>query len=607
MASLSGSFMRSIPRSWSRALAALAVLIAALGAVALAPCSLLGGWGAASAQVPGLPNVTGSSSTETRKPVPPERRSARATIRTFLDSAVAASKENNAELLDAAVACLDLSSVTPGARASTGRDLAIKLKEVIDRIEFIVYAKVPDDPNGPPWVFYHDAAIAADIVIGPNADGEWLFTSETVQRIEDLYARFESMPKVAGVGGSGMDMSPALWMRSKMPLELREKGFLLEHWQWLGLVILVIAGWLVAVIARFILHGPVQRLLDRRDWRVPRDMVWRLLQPTGFVAMALLWVIGVRWIGLPPGTQVIVMLVVKFMAAFGLVRGAFRFIDIVTWVLRVRAERTPQKFDDLLVPFFDKTAKVVIVAIGIVFIADVLGISPTSLLAGLGIGGLAVALAAQDTVKNLFGSLTVILDRPFEIGDDIKIGADLIGTVEEVGFRSTRLRTWDHTLITIPNGNLISANVDNLGKRSYWRYRALLSLTYDTPPAKIHAFCEGLRELVQRHPETRKEVMQAGLFELGQSSLDVLFVCHFTVKTGAEHVKARHELLCDVVALADRLGVEFAFPTRTIHMVPIDPSTKGKGATPEDGGETDRIGRAEALALSTQAEVAKPE
>lgn len=592
MGTFNGSSTRSIARS--------RITTSLLIAVALHALVPLVGSGAAWAQVPGLPSVTSTSPVSPPRTVPPERRSARATMRTFLDSTVAASKDNNAALLDAAVACLDLSSVTPGARASTGRDLAIKLKEVIDRIEFVVYAKISDDPNGPPWIFYHDQELAADIVIAANADGEWLFTSETVQRIEDLYARFESMPKVAGVGGSGMDMSPALWMRSKMPPELREKGFLLEHWQWLGLVLLVFAGWLVAVIARFILHGPVQRLLDRRDWRVPRDMVWRLLQPTGFVAMALLWVIGVRWIGLPPGTQVIVMLIVKFMAAFGLVRGAFRFIDIVTWVLRVRAERTPQKFDDLLVPFFDKTAKVVIVAIGVVFIADVLGISPTSLLAGLGIGGLAVALAAQDTVKNLFGSLTVILDRPFEIGDDIKIGADLIGTVEEVGFRSTRLRTWDHTLITIPNGNLISANVDNLGKRSYWRYRALLSLTYDTPPAKIHAFCEGLRELVKAHPETRKEVVQAGLFELGQSSLDVLFVCHFTVKTGAEHVKARHELLCDVVALADRLGVEFAFPTRTIHMVPVDPAAKAKGGPPSpDASGTEHIGRAEALALSS--------
>ncbi len=564
----------------------------------LACCFVVLGLGTgeiASAQIP-IPG-TSKAEPEAPKTVPQERRSPRATMRTFLDSAVAAAKSGDAGLLDDAAACLDLTDVPAGLKESVGRDLAIKLKEVIDRIRFVVYANVPDDPKGPPWVFHSEPSLAADIIVAPNANGEWLFTAATVSRIEDLYRHFEVKPKVAGVGGSGLEISPTLWLRSKMPTELHEIGFLFEHWQWLGLLVLIIAGWVVARVARFMLHGPVQKFLNRRDWAVPREKVWRLLQPTGFVATAILWWIGLRFLGLPPGVQVVAMLIVKFMVAFGVVRSAFRFIDIVTWVLRMRADKTPSKFDDLIVPFFDKTAKVVVVAIGIVFIADVVGVSPASLLAGLGIGGLAVALAAQDTVKNLFGSLTVVLDRPFEIGDDVKIGTDIQGTVEQVGFRSTRIRTYENTLITVPNGNLISANVDNLGRRSFWRYRALLGIAYDTPPERIHAFCEGLKELVAHHPKTRKEGVSVGLHELGASSLDILFVCHFIVPTGVENVAARHHLLLDIVSLASRLGVEFAYPTTTVDLVPRDTSKK-KEPLPVHGIEgaaaAERIGKAEA-------------
>lgn len=572
------------------------------GGAALVVCAVLSGVVAAETGRAQLPvPIPGSASEPAKKPVPVERRSARATMQTFLDSAVAASKESKASLLDAAAACLDLTEIPPGARERTGRDLAIKLKEVIDRIRYVNYKEVPDDPDGAPWVFHSEPAIAAEIVVAKAESGEWLFTKETVARIEDLYTFFESKPKVEGVGGSGMHISPTLWLRSKMPPELRERGFLLEHWQWLGLAALVILGWLVARIARFVLHGPVQRLLDRHEWRVPREMVWRLLQPTGLIATGILWVIGLNWIGLPPSAQVIALLIVKFMVAYGVVRGSFRFIDIITWVLSEKAAKTPSRFDDLVVPLFDKTAKVFVVALGIVFIADVIGVSPASLLAGLGIGGLALALAAQDTVKNLFGSLTIILDRPFEIGDDIKIGNDIVGVVEAVGFRSTRVRTYENTLITVPNGNLISAHVDNFGKRTFFRYRAMLSLQYGTAPEKIHAFCEGLIELARNHPDTRKEVIRAGLHEFSASSLDVLFICHFAVPDPAANIRARHRLLLDIITLASRLGVEFAYPTQTVHLVPKD-GAKGPERLPIRGPEvleeSERIGRAEAIAIS---------
>ncbi|MCC6623033.1 MAG: mechanosensitive ion channel family protein [Deltaproteobacteria bacterium] len=594
--------MDSLTRTGSagRLRAGLAFAVIALGA-ALAP---IAAWSATP-----IPGLGADDEPPPPKKVPKERRTPRATMQTFIDSAVAASAEGKEHYLDIAAACLDLSDVPVATRHETGRDLAIKLKEAIDRIEFIDFRTVPDDPNGPPWTFKYIAGLEAEIVIAPNADGEWLFTAGTVARIEDLYAFYEDRPKVAGVGGSGMDLSPSLWLRSQIPPELRGRFLGLETWQWAGLVALLALAWIIARIARFVLRGPVQSFLDRRSLAVPKELVYRLLEPLGVVAMGILWVLGLRWLGLPPELAAVTVLVAKFIAAVGVVRFAFRAIDIVTHVLKGRAALTPSRFDDLIVPFFDKSAKVLVVALGIVFIADVFGISPASLLAGLGIGGLALALAAQDTVKNLFGSLTVILDRPFEIGDDVKIGGDIEGTVEHVGFRSTRVRTYEHTLITVPNGNLISANVDNLGKRNFRRYRAIFQLAMETDPKQVIAFCEGLRELVRAHPNTRKEGFHAGLFDIGAHSLDVLFICHFTVTDYAGFIVARHRLLLDVVTLASRLDVELAYPTRKVQVVPPEHVPKRRPLdvrTPEQHAEAEIIGKTEALVVTGTARPGRP-
>ena len=178
---------------------------------------------------------------------------------------------------------------------------------------------------------------------------------------------------------------------------------------------------------------------------------------------------------------------------------------------------------------------------------------------------LALALAAQDTVSNFFGSLMVILDRPFQVGDWIKTG-DVEGTVEEVGFRSTRIRTFYNSLITLPNANLIKASVDNLGDRTYRRWSTRLGIAYDTPPEKIDAFCEGIRELVRKHPYTRKDYYHVYFNEFGSDSLQILVYVFFFTPDWATELRERHRLGVDIVRLAAELEIEFAFPTQTLYL-----------------------------------------
>jgi len=189
----------------------------------------------------------------------------------------------------------------------------------------------------------------------------------------------------------------------------------------------------------------------------------------------------------------------------------------------------------------------------------------TALLAGLGLSGLAVALAAQDLLKNLFGSVTVLLDRPFRIGDWVKVG-DVEGVVEEIGFRSTRVRTFYASLITLPNARLIDASVDNYGARAFRRWSTRISITYDTPPESVDAFCEGLRQIVRANESMRQDAFEIHLNEFGTDGLEIMLYVFFLAPDWSTELRLRHDLALDILRLADRLGVRIAFPTRTIQL-----------------------------------------
>lgn len=359
------------------------------------------------------------------------------------------------------------------------------------------------------------------------------------------------------------EASPALWLRSHVPASLRGTLFILEAWQWLGLLVLALVGIVLDRLVVLLAQVLTGRWLRRRVDEVDPAQLHKALRPLGIVAMALAWRLGLPFLWLPVNVLAVLEVAVRFVLAAGVVWAAYRLVDIVSALIEARAARTQNRFDDLLAPLVRKSLKVFIAAFGLVFVADTLDIEVSSLLAGLGLGGLAVALAAQDVVKNLFGSLMVLVDRPFSVGDWVVVG-DHEGTVEEVGFRSVRIRTFYNSLITLPNSNLISSAVDNYGARRFRRWSTKLGIAYDTPPERIEAFCEGLRELVRRHPATRKDYFHVYLNAFGESALEVLLYVFFDTPDWSAELAARHRLALDVLRLADSLGVELAFPTRTV-------------------------------------------
>jgi len=490
------------------------------------------------------------------------RGNARATMTTFL-SAMNDAAAGQDRRLDDAVRCLDLGTRDPDVLRTAGRRRAADLKEILDRTRLIDLMEIPDDPSGPPYVFLREAA--GEVVIANDGEGEWLFTDKTVKSIPQLLESALERSRVAGVPDVVDIHTPGEWMRSQVPKNLRGTVFLLENWQWLGLLILILVGVIADRIVAFVVAGAARRVFVRLIPTADTSGVAGAVRPIGVLAMGILWWFGVLWLALPANVLTVLLIAVKFLVASAAVWTAYRLTDIFADYFTEKAKGTETKYDDLLVPLLRKTVKVFILAFGLVFVADNLNVDISSLLTGLGLGGLAFALAAQDMVKNLFGSLTVLLDKPFHVGDWVVIG-DLEGTVEEVGFRSTRIRTFYNSLITMPNAHLISTAVDNLGARTYRRWSTMLSLTYDTPPEKFEEFCEGIRELVRKHPDTRKDYFNVYANEFGAASLNVMLYVFFRTPGWPEELKAKHDLFLDILRLAREVGVEFAFPTQTLHV-----------------------------------------
>ena len=378
------------------------------------------------------------------------------------------------------------------------------------------------------------------------------------------------------------------WLRDQLPEWLLRETVVLENWQWIALVAVAIAGVVTGAIFRYVAIAIAARVSRAHGAEVRESK--RRGKPFATLGQGVVWVALLPFVELPEGWFHALDLAARGVAMLGMVWAACRVVDWISVFLVRVAANTDTGLDDLLVPMITKGIKVVIVAIGVVWIADNLGMNVAALVTGLGIGGVAVALASKDTVENLFGTASILADRPFQVGDWIRLG-NVEGTVERVGFRTTRVRTFYNSLITFPNAILIRSSVDNMGARKYRRIKQTLGVAYDTPPDTLEAFVEGIREIVRRHPYTRKDYYHVYLTGFGDSALEILLYVFVETPEWATELREKQRLLLDIVRLANKLGVEFAFPTRTVHLIPSQQAEHG-AEIPID--EARRAGRREA-------------
>ena len=245
--------------------------------------------------------------------------------------------------------------------------------------------------------------------------------------------------------------------------------------------------------------------------------------------------------------------------------------------LTKKAKLTASRYDDSLVPLICSTLKLLSIVFGVVLFVDAFEKDWTAVLGGFGLAGIAAAIAAKDMLGNIFGSVTVLADRPFEIGDWVVIDDKVEGTVEHVGIRSSRLRTFHNSEIIVPNSLLTTAIVDNMGRRKFRRFKTMLQVRYDTSPKQLDAFCSGVRQIIHNNPYTKNENAHVYVNQFNDSSIDILLYIFFDCGDWATELRERHCLLMDILKLAEKLNVGFAFPTRTLEMEMV----AGENAKPE--------------------------
>ena len=393
----------------------------------------------------------------------------------------------------------------------------------------------------------------------------WALASETLEEVGSWYGALKDHPPV----GEFLEDLPFLdrkrWeFRNSLPQGMRDQAFILENWQWLGILFLVFFG----VLAERVVSIFVSRFARRAAGKVSIDeeTFGNFRRPFALLLIAAIFRWTLPLIGLEPEYHRILLFAAGFVLAVSGVWAAYRVVDVICSYLNSKAALTENTFDDMLVPLLERTMKILITIVGLVYVASLLSGDLYGIIAGLSIGSLAVGFAAKDSIENLFGTFTVLLDKPFALGDYVAVGS-VEGSIEKVGFRSTRVRTSYHSLITVPNSRFINSDVDNYGARQYRRVKTTLGLTYDTPPTKLEAFCEGVRELIRRHPHTRKDSFHVYVHEFGPNSIDVMLQCHIATTDRSTELQERERLYLDILKLAEALKVEFAFPTQTVHML----------------------------------------
>jgi len=221
------------------------------------------------------------------------------------------------------------------------------------------------------------------------------------------------------------------------------------------------------------------------------------------------------------------------------------------------------RLDKQLAPILSKLIKGLIVIIGVLKILTIFGVDPTTVLAGASIGGIAVAFAAQDSVKNFIGTLVIFMDKPFQIDDWVSFGG-VEGAVEKVGFRSTIIRASDTTVFQVPNSKISEADINNIGLRVYRRYKTELGIRYDTPPDLIEAFIAGIKKIIALHPSTKSQAYNVDFIAFGDSSLQIMVNVYFNGLDWGQEQESKHILHMGIIKLAETLGVQFAFPSSTL-------------------------------------------
>ena len=441
-----------------------------------------------------------------------------------------------------------------------GEDLAAKLKVVMDRafvgnLPAIQREGTPQDVVSPDrqrigLLSAGDIETDLDLVHVSDPGGAriWLISAETLAKVPDLYEQLQVRQ-----------------------VETRLPGILVHHqfvgmpvWQWLAILVAIplagALGWLAVQLAKF------PRYLWLRKRKQSLSPTWAAISsPLWLVLGTAIHTLCVRYLRLPLlqrhyyQTTIGVVLIVGFNWLL------WRILQQLTQRIRQRAIYTGRTGTGSVMLLGERILKALILILAVFLILGAVGFNMTTALAGLGIGGIAVAFAAQKTLENLFGGISLLGDEVIHVGDVCRFG-DRVGTVEDISLRSTRIRTPERTELSIPNGSLATMNVENLSRRDKLLFNTKLSLRYETSPDQLRYVLAQIRRLFYEHPKVETDGARIRFIGYDNSALILEVFCYVLTRDNTEFLAIQEDLLLRIMEIVEASGTSFAFPSRTIYV-----------------------------------------
>lgn len=435
-------------------------------------------------------------------------------------------------------------------------DVAVKLKKVLDGMGINVgLLRIPKDAN------YIDSLSQREVyflyplerrIYVEKEKGKWYYSKETIAQLDQMYSEIYILDI------NFKQYFPASFWYKKL--------FGITFIKWLGILLLTPLCFLAYIISKSIYYFLVKRYVGKKFeiTQEVKDELKKSSKLLGLFVGTKLFNALLPQIQLPVAWNAFLLRTVGIASTLILIALISKTIDALFAYYKIKSASGK---DNQVLPIVNRILKVSIWIIGIVYILQYMGVNVITLLTGLSIGGLVLALAAQDTVKNLIGSVMIFIDRPFKIGDWVKFN-DMEGEVEEIGVRSTRIRTFEDSLIYVPNSILADHVVNNMGLRKNRSFKTKFKVENNLPVEKLNHFIEQLKKIIVDHPDTLKDRFEVRLNAIEDGLPSILFYCFFKTNTYESELKSRHEILTQVLGLSEKEGIVLALPSKKVYNAP---------------------------------------
>ena len=473
-------------------------------------------------------------------------------------------------------AAADYLQMSAARRQSLGADTAEKLKVLMDRAFVGSLRRLSTRPEGDPLygapdqqtigLFSNgdpDVSVILVRVSDPNSGKIWLFSTETLSKVPELYDNIE-----------------AHQVENKLPQSLVRNVFLgMPLWQWLGLLVAIPAaiaiGWTVVLLLA----------IPRRLWlkfrHRPNLHGYRgMSTPLLVLFSALAHRIIAAYLGLPLLPRLYYYRTIGVLISIGFFWFLLRATSLIMQRLRIHAISAGRIGTGTLMVLGERLMVALVVIVAFLATLGILGFNLTTVLAGLGIGGIAIAFAAQKTLENLFGGISVLADEVIRVGDTCRFG-DRVGVVEDISLRSTRIRTVERTALSIPNGALATMNIENLTRRDKILFNPTLGVRCETTADQLRFLLAEIRRMLYEHPKVETDTARIRFASFDASALSLEIFSYILTRDYAEFAAIREDVLLRILDIVDKSGSGFAFPSQTLYFSRDSGLDKEKGSAAE--------------------------